>query len=183
MATGKTNSVIIPPQPRFLFKKCCNDTAHCTNYDEPDYSSKLLTGYINLRNTLICHLVASGLRNFKVLDSCCMTDCISTATTSERLDAMRKVTSQNGIHFTAEGHEHFEARTMKCIQALCTTTGTGTGKPLATRPGFWRGFKSPRGTVQTHMHRARGSQRGRPWRGSLTRAMAPHRGYHPYRRN
>jgi hypothetical protein len=88
LATGTANCVIIPPQPRFLFKKCCNDTAHCTNYDEPDYSSKLLTGYINLRNTLIRHLVASGLRNFKVLDSCCTTDCINTATTSERLVAL-----------------------------------------------------------------------------------------------
>ncbi len=60
-----------------------------------------MAGYTNLRNTLIRHLVASGLRNFKVLASCCMTDCISTANTATRLDALRTATAQDGIHFTA----------------------------------------------------------------------------------
>jgi hypothetical protein len=183
VATGTTNCVILPPQPRFLFKKCCNDATHCTNYDEPNFSGKLLNGYINFRNTLIRHLVASGLRNFKVLDSCCTTDCISTATTPERLEALRKVTAHDGIHVTAKGHENLVARALKCIHAMSISTNTGMGKQPATRPGFWRGFKSPRGTMHTHMHRAWDNQRGRPWRGSLMRAMAPHRGYHPYRRN
>jgi hypothetical protein len=38
-AKGPKPAIIIPPLPRYLFSRCCNDTDHCTNANEKDFSS------------------------------------------------------------------------------------------------------------------------------------------------
>jgi hypothetical protein len=74
-AKGSKPCVIIPPLPRYLFSRCCNDDSHCTDANEGTYAKQLLAGFLQLRTDLIRQLVQSGLSNFKVLDSCCMTSC------------------------------------------------------------------------------------------------------------
>jgi hypothetical protein len=64
---------ILPPLPRYLFARCCDDDGHCTNFGKPEFEQSLLAGYIQLRNWLIRTLVQRGLKNFKVMDTCCAT--------------------------------------------------------------------------------------------------------------
>jgi hypothetical protein len=66
-AKGDRPCVILPPLPRSLFTRCCNDNNHCTNTKDAGFSEELLAGYIRLRNELIKQLVSHGLSSFKVL--------------------------------------------------------------------------------------------------------------------
>jgi hypothetical protein len=117
-AKGDRSCVIIPPLPRFVFARCCNDASHCTNASNDDFSKDLLQGFMRMRNDLIKILVQNGLTGFKVLDCCCVTNCSPTAVISERLDGLQKVTARDGIHFTADGYRNLAVRTNICLQSL-----------------------------------------------------------------
>jgi hypothetical protein len=165
--------VIVPPTPRYLFSRCCNDTAHCTNANDTDYCEKLLTGFLQQRNELIKNLVSAGVTNFKVLDACCMTAGATTANTKTRVTDLKHVTARDGVHFVAEGYRNLAARSQACIRALLSAP-SGTVKKST---GFWRGFKSPVGSkraTSAPFFSSRGRGGGRPFR---------HRGFHPYRKN
>jgi hypothetical protein len=182
-AKRDTNCVIIPPMPRYLFTRCCNDPGHCINANEKEYSQSLLTDFLQLRHCLIRQLVSRGLTNFKVLNTCCTTTCTCTATTTNRLAELRKVTAKGGVHFIAQGYVNMANRTSACLQTLMAATPR-------TRKGsihFWRGFKSPNGARSrcqrdTQAHHKRGAPSIS--HGSITISRGgPRRGYHPYRRN
>ncbi len=66
-ATNGKPVVIIPPLPRYLFARCCDNAGHCTNFDQPDFAQNLLSGFIQLRNLLIRSLVQKGLKTLKCL--------------------------------------------------------------------------------------------------------------------
>ncbi len=72
-AKGSKPCIILPPLPRYLFARCCSDSGHCTNANDSDYQSQLMSGFVRLKNELIKHLVSLGVTNFKVMDSCCAT--------------------------------------------------------------------------------------------------------------
>jgi hypothetical protein len=57
--------VIVPPLPRYLFARCCDDNGHCTNFGQPGFEQSLLSDYIQLRNWLIRTLVQRGLKTLK----------------------------------------------------------------------------------------------------------------------
>jgi hypothetical protein len=168
--------VIVPPIPGYLFSRCCSDTGHCTNAQDPDYCEKLLSGFLQLRNDLIKNLVAAGVTNFKVLDACCTTAGATTANTKTRITDLKRVTARDGIHFTAEGYQNLASRSQVCIRALLTTPPR-TAKPFLS---FWRGFKRPIGSKRVpsaHIPSNRGRGGGVPLR------PFRHRGFHPYRKN
>ncbi len=180
---GDNPGVIIPPLPRGLFSRCCNDSSHCTNADNDSFAADLLTGFIGLRNNLIKLLVSSGLTNFKVLDSCCVTNCATTANLPERLEGLQKVTLGDGTHFSRDGYSNLARRAFDCI-------GRMTAKPKHAdkkKTYFWRGFRSTTGaqTVRDaagNQAATRGASRGR-MRGGNSAAHRGHRGgFHPYRR-
>ncbi len=50
VAKGEAPCVIVPPIPRYLFSRCCDDPGHCTNANNADYSEKLLSGFMHMRN-------------------------------------------------------------------------------------------------------------------------------------
>ncbi len=183
-AKGDRPCVIIPPLPRFVFARCCNDAGHCTNANNDDFSKDLLQGFMKLRNDLIKTLVQNGLTGFKVLDCCCVTSCSPTAAISERLDGLRKVTARNGIHFTVDGYRNLAARTNNCLQSL-TKNPVQLPKKMNH---FWRGFRSGRGSTvprsrATSLRGATGTPRG-AFRGN-SRGSNPNvrgRHYHPYRK-
>ncbi len=165
--------VVVPPIPRYMFSRCCNDPAHCTNAHRTDYCEKLLSGFLQLRNNLIKTLVAAGVTNFKVLDACCTTACETTANTKTRITCLKGVTASDGIHFVAEGYRNLARRSQGCIRALLSAP------PRPVRPStyFWRGFKSQFGSKRVHsvpMSSVRGRGGSRPLR---------QRGFHPYRKN
>jgi lysophospholipase L1-like esterase len=134
--------VIVPPTPRYLFSRCCNDSGHCTNAQDKDYCERLLTSFLQQRNDLIKNLVAAGVTNFKVLDACCMTAGATTANTKTRITDLKGVTARDGVHFVAEGYQNLAARSQVCIRALLTAPS----RPVRPSASFWRGFKSPVGS-------------------------------------
>jgi hypothetical protein len=60
--------------------------------------SSTLTEFFQLCGMLLRHLVGMGVKNFKVMDTCCTTNCTSTANTAKRLSELQKVTEKDGIH-------------------------------------------------------------------------------------
>jgi hypothetical protein len=189
-AVGNKPCVVLPPLPRHVFTRCCNDSGHCINAGDPDYQSVMMSGFVRLKNELIKQLVSLGVSNFKVMDTCCVTPVATTATIGERLAELKKVSSGDGIHFTADGYKHMASRVSECLKSLA-------GKPAKIakqKTYFWRGFRSRRGsstprTIGAHSrgdgntrsdgNPVRGGPRGRPWGGSSGRKP---RGFHPYRK-
>jgi hypothetical protein len=171
-ATKGTPCVIIPPLPRYLFARCCDDAGHCTNFDQSDFAQNLLSGFIQLRNLLIRTLVQ---KNFKVLDTCCVTSCKTTANIAERLSEMKKVTSKDGVHFVAAGYGNLAARATAGLVAMMAAPR----REEKTTTHFWRGFKSSHGSRDPKVSlpgSAKSRGRGNPRGGRLTR------GFHPYYR-
>jgi hypothetical protein len=183
VAKQDTNYVIIPPMPRYLFARCCNDPGHCTNAKDKEYSQSLLTDFLQLRNNLIRQLVAKGLSNFKFLDTCCTTTCTSPANTATRLAELRKGTAKDGVHFIAKGYVNMANRASACLKTLLAAT-PHTKKDCIH---FWRGFKSPIGASPVHQrtppaaHKLGASNHSRG--NSSTFRGGPRQGYHPYHRN
>ncbi len=144
-ALKETPSVIIPPMLRWIFERCCDDSGHCTNFGSENFGQKLLTDFMTLRGVLIRQLVGMGLKNFKVMDSCCTTSCAPTSNTTARLDGLRAVSEKYGVHFTQEGRENLASRCTVCIKGLLDSTG----KEHGLRIFFWRGFRSNVGAKVT----------------------------------
>jgi hypothetical protein len=101
---------------------------------------------MNLRGVLIRQFVGMGVRNFKVMDSCCTTTCTPTANTAACVKELRKVVERDGIHFTAEGYQNLADRCTVCVKALLESTGKEEGHSTF----FWRGFKSTVGHKAHH---------------------------------
>jgi hypothetical protein len=162
-AKGNKACIIIPPLPRYLFSRCCNDKSHCTNTEEKDFPEKLLSGFIQQRNELIKSLVQNGLTNFKVLDACCVTMCATTASISDRLNELRNVAAGDGVHFNANGYQNLAQRTISCLRSIMTE------KPKSARKHtfFRRGYRSMHGSMATSATRLTLAPGGRggcsPW--------------------
>jgi hypothetical protein len=165
--------VVVPPIPRYMFSRCCNDPAHCTNANQSDYCEKLLSGFLQLRNNMIKTFVAAGVTNFKVLDACCTTDCDKTANTQTRITCLKEVTASDGIHFSVDGYRNLARRGQNCIRALLSAPP----RPAKRSSHFWRGFKSQLGSKRSLTTPAP------PVRGRGVSRLQRQRGFHPYRRN
>jgi hypothetical protein len=184
-AKGDKPCIVLPPLPRYVFAQCCNDNSHCTNANAADFQSTMLSGFVRLKNDLIKQLVSHGVSNFKVMDSCCVTTVPTTASVSERLVELKKVTNSDGVHFVADGYKNMAARVTECLKTLILKPSTQ--KKQSTY--FWRGFRSrkgsdiPRSTFSSvdwsDGCSFRGGSRGRQRGGLLGRRP---RGFHPYRK-
>ncbi len=139
-AKGAKLAVIIPPLPRYLFTRCCSDADHCTNANDKNFSAKLLTNFVQLRNELIKQLVSEGITNFKVMDLCCVTNCSLTANTASRLEELKKVTASDGVHFTGTGYTNLAKRCSDCLKTLLGSMCNPKGKKAVPVTFFWRGF-------------------------------------------
>ncbi len=139
-AKGDKPCIIIPPLPRHLFTRCCNDNGHCTNVNELDFPAVTLSGFIKQKNELIKHLVQGGLTNFKIMDTCCTKTCVQTENIQNRLAELKKVWSDDGVHYNTIGRKNLAERTIKCLGTVMTTAK----KPAKHTTFFWRGFRSMR---------------------------------------
>jgi lysophospholipase L1-like esterase len=117
-AKGDTPCVLVPPIPRYLFSRCCDDIGHCTNAKKDKYQEELLSGFLQLCNSSIKMLVMAGLKNFKVLDTCCTTTCATTANTKTRLTDLKMVTAKDGVHYVAAGYRNLASRSISCLKTL-----------------------------------------------------------------
>jgi hypothetical protein len=171
-----------------VFVRCCSNAEHCTNMHRKDYQENLMSGFIQLRSSLIKLLVSHGISNFKVMDACCPTNCSLTASVCERIVELKKVTAKDGVHFIDAGYKKLAERCSACISVLLA----GEDKPCKRKPTFhfWRGFRSHRGSLMPKLgsgahhgsteRAARGSNRGLA-RGSF-RSGGRNRSFHPYRK-
>jgi hypothetical protein len=177
---GNTPCVIVPPLPRYLFSRCCNDESHCTNPNEENYAEQLLACFLQLRTDLIRQLVQSGLTNFKVLDSWSTTSCEKTAIIPERIVSLKETTKRDGVHFTGNGSGYLATQAINCLKGLLSIPRKTKKKGTY----FWRGFRSPIGSDMLRSSNA--SFAGRP--GLVSRGAYSGRtrgcsvGYHPYKR-
>ncbi len=160
-AKGDKPCVIIPPLPRFLFARCCNDPDHCTSATDKDFSETMLSGFTELRNKLIRHQVSAGLNNFRVMDICCTTTCSVTACTDERLKSLRSVTAKDGVHFVDVGYKNLAGRSIECLSKMLNHESPAPEKISKPTSFFWRGFRSTRGSSRqkrSHSMMVRGSR-------------------------
>jgi hypothetical protein len=184
-AKGNKPCVVLPPLPRYLFSRCCSDSNHCTNANDPDFHSTLMSGFVRLKNELIQQLVSQGITNFKVMDSCCVTSAPTTASIDMRLSELKKVCSNDGIHFVDAGYKNMASRVTDCLKTMMNKQSV----PKKQSTYFWRGFRSRHGSSlpRNFVARsggveggpARGGSRGRPRGSPLSRRPW---GFHPYRR-
>jgi hypothetical protein len=78
----------------------------------------MLSGFTELRNILIRHLVSAGLNNFRVIDICCTTTCSVTACTDERLKSLRSVTAKDGVHYVDVGYKNLAGCCIDCLSKM-----------------------------------------------------------------
>jgi hypothetical protein len=185
--------VIIPPLPRYLFAKCCSDTSHCTNWNSDGFPAETLSGFIGLRQLVIKTLTRLHVKNFRVSDACCMTNCTPTANTATRIAELRKVTSKDGIHFVESGYKNLASSCVSSLKALLTCGSSQKSARRGNEIFYWRGFRSPVGgslsglpsgafTVSNSYSRPpHGRVSASGGRGRFPPAGRPY-GYHPYKR-
>jgi hypothetical protein len=114
-AKGNKPCIIIPLMPRYLFSRCCNNNSYCINVNESNFSTTLLSGFIRLRNELIKHLVQNGLTDFNVMDTCCTTTCTQTASIQDRLEELKKVLSNDGVHYSTIGYKNLAEKEQQSV--------------------------------------------------------------------
>jgi hypothetical protein len=88
-----------------------------TNVETEYFEHQLLTEFLQLRGALIRQLVGMGVKNFKVLDSCCATSCNHSANAATRSSELSKVTEKDGIHFLLEGYQNLTDMCLKTLLA------------------------------------------------------------------
>ncbi len=170
-------SIIIPPLPRYLFSGCCRQPDHSTNIVEPGYSTKLLSETIGLCNSLKKLVCGLGISRCHVLDSCCATDCPATANTASRLEALKRVCAQDGVHFSSIGYDNLAA---SITNGEVLTADNPTSAMRSKKQHYWRGFRSTVGSTIASSSTRGGVRSGKSgrieWGG---RQLRP---FHPYRR-
>jgi hypothetical protein len=164
---------VVPPQPRYVFAGCCNDPDHCANLKNPEHKEKILTDFIQLRHILIKELVANGVKNFKVLDTCSVTALNSTANASTRIEALAEVTVHDGFHFSREGYFNLARN----IGAGMDTFASERPQKKRQKQYFWRGFRSAWGSDKPSANANTAIIRGRSW------SSVGRRQFHPYKKN
>jgi hypothetical protein len=145
-------SVIIPPLPRYLFRACCSDQAHCTNLGQPGHAERLLTDTVGLRAILKRRLGSALHGQYWLLDTCCTIPDSENKSVQERLTSLRQATAQDGVHLSGVGYANLAKNVTDTLvklqsQQVRRQSVHGTA-PLAvsgTRH-FWRGFSSPVGS-------------------------------------
>ncbi len=170
--------IVIPPLTRYLFAGCCKQNDHSANVGDPDHAKTMLTDVIGLRNTLKKFVSGLGLNRCRVLDSCCVTDCTATANLETRLDHLRTITASDGVHFSADGYNNL---VKNIVSNMETTSVKVANAPRNTCPHFWRGFRSPIGSIHPTSSNS-GSRRGHnlKLRAGHGRGFIPP--FHPYRK-
>jgi hypothetical protein len=90
-AIGEKVTLMLPPQPRYLFSPCCDNRAHCTNVGNPDYSEKLLSETIKLRSVLKRKVLSKKMSKVWILDTCTAVPNPEEKSSSEKLDLLSSV--------------------------------------------------------------------------------------------
>ncbi len=158
-------------------------TSPCTVAPGRGHSSYI---YTILATTLVEEESSVLVGSSKVLDVCCVTQCTTTASILERLKEFRNVFAEDGIHYTPNGYNNLAKRTIGCLRTLLTEKP----KVVKKHTFFWRGYRSPHGSLANNPVRlsrglvgssVRGNNHGRA-RGAMVGRRSRSRFFHPYNR-
>jgi hypothetical protein len=146
-----------------------------------DHPSKILGDAIVLRNCMKKFVSGLGLGNCRVLDTCCVTDCIPTAKADIRIEALQTVTAKDGVPFQGIGYENLVKHIMQ-IPTKSAAEQSGSSTTGTTKVHYWRGFRSPVG-VTAPVHSKPPAIRGAHAHGGQHRGNRTRYQYHPYRKH
>jgi hypothetical protein len=185
LAWKNSTCIVIPPLPPYVFSGCCPQEDHCTNVGKTNHERLLMAEIIGLRNMLKRFVANLGTGRSRVLDCCCVTDCTTTANIDTRIEALRRVTASDGIHYQSSGYENL----VKSILGVQQPAKQMVNSSQTTKLHFWRGFRSQivsNTTVSAVNPNHGGVSSCRPTRGRLQRgkwySYASH-AFHPYKKN
>jgi hypothetical protein len=185
LAWKNSTCVVIPPLPRYFFSGCCPQKDHCTNVGKPNHEKLLMAEIVGLRNMLKRFVASLCTGRSRVLDCCCVVDCTMTANIDTRLEALRRVTASDGIHYQSSGYENIVKNILGVQHAAKQMVNCSQTPKLH----FWRGFWSPIGSktaMSAANHNHGGASSCRAMRGRLQKGKwyghASHT-FHPYKKN
>jgi hypothetical protein len=157
LAAQHARKIVIPPLPRYLFSKCCNNPTHCSNFLDAGYEEGALNGISKLRGILKKECSSIGMRNHWVLDGTGALAGIppgeSGGSNREILPELKVVLATDGVHLTQSGNK----KVASAVIAALTLCGSGSAEKNAADPNsgpgplrmprkyYWRGFSSPVG--------------------------------------
>ena len=168
--------LILPPQPRYMFNPCCADKNHCKNMAEEGHAGKILSATSKLRGVLKRKLGPVLRGSHWILDTCMGVQDPEGKTPVEKLDQLRGVSGQDGVHWTPSGYENMAKNISATIIRLQNgligkyRPPTDTASSFVSGSFFWRGFCSPIGSKLTK-HPPCWSKASRDW---TYRAKAPY---------
>ena len=144
-------SIIFPPQPRYVFNGCCNDSSHCTNMKNEGYSEKILSATLHLRTILKNKLEKKLSGPFRVLDTCSMVADPADKSLSVKLNELPAMMAKDGVHMSNEGYVHMANNIVQAIVRIQAGDHAQSGTAavsLVTGAGryHWRRFTSPVGS-------------------------------------
>jgi hypothetical protein len=90
LATPSVKKIVLSPLPRYWMKRCCDDSDHVANLEDPEYEKKMFTGLDTFRRTIKDVLFTAGVSNFFVYNSAQLCSGVpgSRTTTDEVRDAL-----------------------------------------------------------------------------------------------
>jgi hypothetical protein len=145
--------VVIPPQPRYLDKGCCEERGHSTNVKVEGHKGRILEELRRVRAVLKVELLRRGVRKFQLLDSCMVGEKAEGTSLKERVECMEGAFGMDGIHFRREGYERM-ARVVLEEARMAEDRIESKEERQKEKKFFWRGIESPVG-------RGRGREEGK----------------------
>ena len=189
-ASPSLSRVIIPPQPRYLFSKCCSNEGHCTNVGKEGHAEQLLGDTIGMRSQLKKVVLSnlSGKTRFWVADTCSVIDDPAQKNITERVKALREVSLKDGVHFSPEGYKTMSRAIGTMVQDVntgsvgnCNSNLRKSGLSLVsggTKKFSWHGFCSPvgaHGPNWPQFSKSGGKERFHKHFSPYSRGKGPHR--------
>ena len=175
--------IIVPPAPRYLFTGCCTEKTHCTNIATAGYETTALAKAKHLQSLLKVQVVAAGIKNVWVMDTCYMVDGSQCTSETETLNLLKNIYAKDGVHFKQAGYTNTAHCIMNAADMLRSRLASSASASVARKQEtYWRGFVSSVGSVKPSFTAA-GYRQNRPQRGG-SHFKKPSRGshFHPYHR-
>jgi hypothetical protein len=151
--------VLIPPQPRYLFSKCCTSPTHCGNVGSAGHAEALLQKVTHLRSVLKKCVQKEVPGGAWVMDTCSAIIHAEKAGVQDRLVALKLVCGSDGVHLSPDGYRNVAKNicaTLVGLQSgtlgknIAGTSSSPCSSVLGEKKSFyWRGFVSPCGATKT----------------------------------
>jgi hypothetical protein len=128
-AIAGKHCIVMAPAPRYLFSKCCDNKAHCTNVGTEGHPEHFLKEVMAMRKVLKSTLVPGSQGKIWISDTCEVLQSPAGLTANERGAALREVSASDGVHFKEIGYSNMAANIIRCTNDIADgTIGNSTCK-------------------------------------------------------